>query len=593
MSSSNTIKGGSFLLGSISPEDIFLPEDFTEEHRMIQDTVRKFMATEVIPVKQQFEKQDYALARSLLVKAGELGLLGIEISEEHGGLELDKISSTIVSEETSKFGSFAITMGAHMGIGTLPIVYYASPSLKAKYLPRLATAELVGAYALTEPGSGSDALSAKTKAVLSADQKHYVLNGNKMFITNGGFADLFVVFAKVDGEKFSAFVVERAFPGVSTGAEEHKLGIKGSSTTTVNLDNVHVPVENLLGEVGNGAKIALNILNIGRFKLGAGCTGSCKDVIDNTLKYTSERQQFGKTINQFGLIQEKIGRMVVKTFLTESMSYRTIGHIQKLVDGIDKTSPEAKSLVLKSIEEFSIECSIIKVFGSEALAFVADEGVQCFGGYGYSQDYPAELPYRDARINRIFEGTNEINRLLITGMLVKKGVKGELDMLSAMAAVQAEITGLPTMTEDTDELLGPEKIMIANAKKAVLLASGAGMKKFKLKLNDEQELLAVVADCIIEIYALESAYLRALKLARRFGEDKVSLILDIVRLAAVDAMLKIDGRIKEGAASIAAGDELRMLLMAFKRFMKFIPVDTKTLRRKVAAHMIEQGRYSL
>jgi alkylation response protein AidB-like acyl-CoA dehydrogenase len=593
MSSSYKIKGGSFLLGSASPEEIFTPEDFTEEHRMIQDTVRKFMTNEVLPLEKEFEAKDNVLARSLLVKAGELGLLGIEISEDYGGLELDKISSTIVSEETSRFGSFAITMGAHMGIGTLPIVYYASPFLKEKYLPRLATAELVSAYALTEPGSGSDALSAKTKAVLSEDKTHYILNGNKMWITNGGFADIFVVFAKVDGDKFSAFVVERAFPGLTTGAEEHKLGIKGSSTTTVTLDNVKVPVENLLGEVGAGAKIALNILNIGRFKLGAGCTGSCKDVINNTLKYTSERQQFGKTINQFGLIQEKLGRMVIKTFLTESMSYRTIGHIQKLVDAIDKTSPEAKSQILKSIEEFSIECSIIKVFGSEALAYVSDEGVQCFGGYGYSQDYPAERPYRDARINRIFEGTNEINRLLITGMLVKKGVKGELDMLSAMAAVQAEITGLPTMTEESGELLAAEKAMIANAKKAVLLASGAGMKKFKLKLNDEQELLAVVADCVIEIYALESAYLRALKLASRLGEDKVGLILDIVRVAAVEAMLKIDARLREGAASIAAGDELRMLLMAFKRFMKFFPVDTKTLRRKIAAHVIEQGRYSI
>lgn len=592
MNLNQNLKGGGFLLGPVAPEEIFIPEDFTEEHRMIQDTVRKFMEAEVLPFPDKFEKTDYALARSLLLKVGELGLLGIEISEEHGGLGLDKISSTIVSEETSRNGSFAITMGAHIGIGTLPIVYYGSAFLKEKYLPKLAMAEWVGAYALTEPGSGSDALAAKTKAVLSPDKKHYILNGNKMWITNGGFADLFVVFAKIDGEIFSAFVVERAFPGVSTGSEEKKLGIKGSSTTTVNFDNVMVPVENLLGEPGMGGKIALNILNIGRFKLGAGCTGSCKDVINSVLKYTAERKQFGKSINQFGLIQEKIARMAVKTFLTESASYRIIGQIQKLVDAIDKSASDAELQVLKSIEEYAIECSIIKVYGSESLGYVSDEGVQCFGGYGYSQEYPVERPYRDARINRIFEGTNEINRMIIPGMLLKKGMKGELDILKAIMAVQAEITEFPAIAEDSGELLEQEKRLVANAKKAVLLAAGAGMKKFKTKLTDEQELLGVVADCIMEIYALESGMLRALKLTALHGEAKTSLLLDMVRVAAVEAMLKIDARLKEGAAAIATGDELRMMLMAFKRFMKFMPADTKALRRRIAAQLIEQGRYS-
>jgi alkylation response protein AidB-like acyl-CoA dehydrogenase len=586
-------KGGSFLIEQHEQKDVFTPEDFTEEHRMIQDTVRKYVDGEVMPVKAELEKINYELARGLLQKAGELGLPGIEIGEDFGGLDMDKISATIVSEEVSRTGSFAVTLGAHSGIGTLPIVYYGNKAQKEKYLPKLAVAELVSAYALTEPGSGSDALAAKTKAVLSDDKKYYVLNGSKMFITNGGFADLFIVFAKIDGEQFSAFIVERGYEGVSTGEEEKKLGIKGSSTTVVNLDNVKVPAENLLGEPGAGVKIALNILNIGRFKLGAGCIGASKNVISEAIKYTSEREQFGKALNQFGMIQEKLARMGVKTFVGESAVYRTIGLIQKLVDSIDKTAEDAGTRILKSIEEYSIECSIVKVFCSEVLDYVTDEGIQCLGGYGYSQEYPMEVAYRDSRINRIFEGTNEINRMLIPGMLMKKGMKGELDVMSAVSAVQKEITEFPSLAEETGELLEQEKKLIVSAKKAVLLASGAGMQKFGEKLQEEQELLGMVADCIMEIFALESTVLRALKITGEKGEDKAGLYLDIARVYSVEAAFKIDARLKECAASVFAGDELRVLLMAFKRFMKFTPVNTKELRRKIAAHLIEQGRYLL
>jgi alkylation response protein AidB-like acyl-CoA dehydrogenase len=586
-------KGGSFLLEHVEPQDIFTPEDFTEEHRMIQDTARKFVEQEVNPQRDKIEKIEYDVIRSLLKKAGELGLLSIDIPEEFEGLGLDKISGMIVAEEGGRAGSFSVTMGAHSGIGTLPIVYYGTKEQKAKYLPKLGNGEYGGAYALTETGSGSDALSAKTKAVLSEDKKHYILNGSKMFITNGGFADVFIVFAKIDGEKFSAFIVERGFEGVSTGEEEKKLGIKGSSTTILNLDNVKVPVENLLGEPGMGVKIALNILNIGRFKLGAGAIGGSKDTLSKAIQYTSERQQFGKSINQFGMIKEKLARMATKIFVAESAVYRTVGLIQNLVDSIDKNAEDAEKQILKSIEEYAIECSIIKVFGSEVLDYVVDEGVQCYGGYGYSQEYPMEVAYRDSRINRIFEGTNEINRMLMPGMLMKRGMKGELDVMSGIKAVQKEITEFPALVEETGELLEQEKRIIANLKKAILLCSGAGAQKFGDKLQHEQELLGVIADCIMELYALESVVLRALKIAEAKGEEKAKLYIDIARAYAVESAFKVDARLKEGAASIYEGDELRILLMAIKRFLKFTPPNVKEIRRSIADHLIEAGTYQL
>ncbi|MFH1762318.1 MAG: acyl-CoA dehydrogenase family protein [bacterium] len=593
MSRKEYTKGGSFLISQVEPQDIFTPEDFTEEHRMIQDTVKKFIAGEVVPNNDKIEKLDYDLLKELLKKAGELGLLGLEIGEDFGGTDLDKISATIVAEESAVSPSFSVTMGAHSGIGTLPIVYYGTKEQKEKYLPNLAAGECVSCYALTEAGSGSDAMGAKTKAVLDDDKKNFTLNGSKMFITNGGIADLFIVFAKIDGEQFSAFIVEREFKGVSTDKEEKKLGIKGSSTTVVNLENVKVPAENLLGEPGMGTKIALNILNFGRFKLGAGCIGACKNTISNVLKYTSEREQFGKTINRFGMIQEKIANMAIKTYAGESAVYRTTGLIQKLVDTIDKSAEDAQKKILKSIEEYSIECSIIKVFGSEVLDYVVDEGVQCYGGYGYSQEYPVESAYRDSRINRIFEGTNEINRMLIPGMLLKKGMKGELNLMAAVKEVQNEITEFPGLAEETGELLEKEKRLIANAKKGILLISGAGTQKFGMALQDEQEFLGKAADCIMELYALESVVLRALRIASYKGGKGASLYLDIAAVYAMEAAFKIDARLKECAAMIYEGDELKVLLSAVKRFLKYVPVNTKILRRNIALHLIEQGRYLL
>ncbi|MBF0430062.1 MAG: acyl-CoA dehydrogenase family protein [Fibrobacteria bacterium] len=593
MSDQKYVKGGSYILGPSDPKQVFTPEDFSEEHVMIQDTARKFVDGEVTPVRDEIDKINYDISQDLMAKAGELGLLGIEVEEDFGGIDLDKVTSTIVSEELGRAGSFCVTMGAHSGIATLPIVYYGTKEQKEKYLPLLSSGEWVGAYALTEPGSGSDALAAKTKAVLSDDKKHYVINGSKIFITNGGFAKCFIVFAKIDGEQFSAFIVERSFEGLSVGEEEKKLGIKGSSTTVVNLDNVKVPVENLLGEPGIGAKIALNILNIGRFKLGAGALGAAKDVVDKAVKYTSEREQFGKTINKFGMIQEKLAKMATRTFAAESMVYRTVGLIQSLVDTIDKSAEDAKRQILKSIEEYSIECSIVKVYGSEMIDFVSDEGLQCFGGYGFSQEYPMERAYRDSRINRIFEGTNEINRMLIPGMLLKKGLKGELDVLAAVNAVQKEITEFPSLAEETGEILEQEKRLLMNAKKAVVLASGAGVQRFGAKLQKEQELLGMVADCMIEVYALESVILRTLKLVEAKGEEKAARYIDIAKLCAMEAAFTIDAKLKEAAASVLEGDELKIILSAFKRFMKFVPINAKTLRRNLAAHLIEQGRYNL
>ena len=587
------LKGGSFLLEESQPGQIYTPEDFTEEHRMIKDMVQKFVTNDLMPKLDQIEKLDYDLTLSLMKRAGELGLLGVDVSEEYGGVGLDKISSAIVAEELGRAGSFSVTIGAHTGIGTLPIVYYGTREQKEKYLTRLLSGEYVGAYALTEPNSGSDALSVKTKAVPSDDKKYYILNGTKQFITNTGFASLFIVFAKINGDLLSAFIIERSFEGVSFGEEEKKLGIKGSSTEAVNLDNVRVPAENLLGKEGDGTKIALNILNIGRLKLGVGCLGNCKEVIGGALDYTSQREQFDKSINQFGLIQEKLANMAIQTYALESAAYRTVGLIQKLVDNIDLKAEGAGHDILKSIEEYSIECAIMKVFGSETLDYVADEGIQCLGGYGYIQEYKMERVYRDARINRIFEGTNEINRLVITGMLMKKGLHGELKLMEAIKSIQKELMEFPTLSEETDELLEHEKCILTKMKKSVLLVAGAALQIYGKEIAEEEEILAMVSDCIIEIYVLESILLRTLKFAEANGKEKAGIYLDIARAYCLDATLKVDGRLKVAAAATYEGDSLRVLLGALKRFLKYTPSNVKEMRRNIAKHLIETGRYQL
>lgn len=584
----DVVKGGSFLIQDTKPEDIFTPQDFTDDQLAIADVAKKFMENEVIPKVDQIEAHNWDVSVSLLKAAGDLGLLSFDIPEEFGGMGVDKTSSVLISENFSRQGSFAVSIGAHTSIGSLPIVYFGNQEQKEKYLPRVATGELIAAYALTEPNSGSDALAAKAKAVLSPDGKHYILNGTKMWISNGSFADVFVVFAKVDGDKFTGFIVERGYPGVSTGNEEHKLGIKGSSTTTVILENAMVPVENVLGEIGKGHKIAFNILNIGRFKLGAGSVGGNKNIIPVAVKYANERKQFNKSISEFGLIKHKLAEMTIKTYACESMTYRTSGLIDKYIETIDKNDPQQ---VLQAIEEYAAECSIIKVYGSEILGYVADESVQIFGGYGYSEEYPVARYYRDARINRIFEGTNEINRMLVTGMFLKKAMKGELPLMQAGMKIMEEIMSFPSFDEEEETLLSVETKLVANAKKAALLAAGVAVQKFMTKINDEQEIMAGLTDAIMEIYAMESTLLRTLKLAKTKGEKEAEYQIDATRVFINDAVQRLEGFCKNVVAAISSGDDLRMQLAALRRFTKLTPINTIELRRKIADKVIAEEAY--
>ncbi|HET9180075.1 MAG TPA: acyl-CoA dehydrogenase family protein, partial [Terriglobia bacterium] len=459
------IKGGSFLIEQRMPEEVFTPEDVTDQHRLIGQTAEEFMQEEIVPRVRQIEGKDTALLRELLKKAAEIGLSATDIPEKYGGLELDKISSIVVAEKTARNGSWTATIGAQAGIGVLPIAYFGTEQQKEKYVPRLARAEWVGAYALSEEGSASDALNCKTRATLSADGQHYILNGSKMWITNGGIADVFIVFAKVDGERFTAFIVERAFPGVSPGAEEHKMGIRGSSTTPVNFENVPVPVENVLGEVGKGHLIAFNILNVGRLKLGAGCVGAAKLLIAESVNWARQREAFGRKISEFGLIKEKLGEMVALTYAAESLSYRTGGLIDQRLEGVDLGAPDATGQILEALREYAVECSILKVVGTETLDWIVDEAVQIFGGYGFSSDYEVERAYRDQRVNRIFEGTNEINRLLITDMLLKRSMKGELGLISAAQKLMNEILGTPSgESREWEEPLGDAAAILEGAR---------------------------------------------------------------------------------------------------------------------------------
>lgn len=581
-------RGGSFLVESAAPADIFTPEDLNDEQKMIFKTTADFIAGEVVPRREEIEKLDFDLTLKLLRQAGDLGLLAADVPEEYEGLGLDKISSTVITEAFAKGGSFALSHGAHVGIGTLPIVLFGNDDQKKKYLPDLASGAKIAAYCLTEPGSGSDALGAKTTAILNAEGTHYVLNGTKQFITNAGFADVFVVYAKVDGDKFSAFIVEKEFNGVSTGPEEKKMGIKGSSTRPLILEDVAVPVENLLYEVGKGHHIAFNILNIGRYKLAAGCVGSSKAAIELASQYALDRKQFNTPIAKFPLIQKKLAEMNISTYVLESLIYRLGGQIDEALDGVDLLDGKA---VTAAIAEYAIECSISKVFGSEAFDFVADEGVQIHGGYGFIAEYPIEQFYRDSRINRIFEGTNEINRLLIPGTLVKKAMKGELPLLQAAQALQGELMALMPSMIDESETLAVETDLIEKAKKIFLFAGGYAVQKYQTQLDKQQEILSNLADIIIEIYAAESALLRAKKQLEKDGEEKAKLKVAMTQVFVNDAFARIEITARETLATMEEGDMLKTQLSILKKLTRYTPANTTAIKRELAAQVLDTAGY--
>ncbi len=568
-------KGGAFLLEQRQPGEIFTPEDFTDEHRAIAKTAEDFWTREVVPNLEAIQHQEPGVAIRVLKKSAELGLTAVVVPERFGGMEMDLTSAMVVAEVVSRDGSYSGWHGAHAGIGTMPVMLYGTEAQKTRYLTKLASAEMIGAYCLSEPQAGSDALAVKTRADLSADGTHYVLNGQKMWITNGGGADLYTVFAKVGGEKFTAFLVERAFPGVSPGAEEKKMGIKGSSTTAVYFDNVKVPVENVLGEIGRGHIIAFNILNLGRLKLGPFAVGGCKNVIRVCLKYAQERKAFGKSICEFGMIQHKLAEMAIKTYAAETMSYRVVGLIE--------AEQAAGQDLLKSVEEYATECSYIKVFASEALDYVVDEGVQIHGGYGFHQDYAVERAYRDSRINRIFEGTNEINRLLATGMMLKRAQRGQLPLVEAVKKLQAELLSGPAANGGGGD---EEAKLVANAKKAGLFVLGVAYQRFLTAMEEQQEVMAGITDVLMNAFAMESVYLRTQKLGAK-GTNAAAMSAVFLR----EAMEQIESSARTVIAACAEGDSLRMNLAVLKRFTKFEPVNSIELRRGIAKRLLEAGKY--
>jgi butyryl-CoA dehydrogenase len=587
------ISGGSFLLEERQTADVFTPEDFSEQHRMIGQTAEEFSVNEILPQAEKIEHKDYSVSRDLLKKAGDLGLSGVEVPEAYGGLEMDKVTAAIIADHIAKYAGFATTWGAHSGIGMLPIVYFGTEEQKKKYLPRLAAGETVGAYALSEATSGSDALNCRARAVLSPDGKHYILNGEKMWITNAGFADLFTVFAKIDGEKFSAFLVERGFPGFSTGAEEHKMGIRGSSTCPVILNDCKVPVENLLGEIGKGHVIAFNILNVGRFKLGAMCVGGARVSIESAVSYAKQRKAFGKTIGDFGLVREKIANMATLIYVGESLVYRTVGMMDELLSQIDSASPEAAKEQRKAIEEYAVECSILKVWGSEMIDYVVDETLQIYAGYGFVEEYPAERAYRDARINRIFEGTNEINRLIITGFLLKRAMSGQLPLMPAIKKLMDEVLSGPSMGEEIEGPLAEERKLVAQAKKLGLFVSGAATQKYMAAIQDQQEVMGAIADMTIEIYAMESAVLRAQKMLEQKGEAASALPVAMTQVYLTQALEKVEAAARKVIAGVAEGDMLRTQLAIVRRLSKHEPFNTIALRQQIAQKTIDAGKYTL
>jgi alkylation response protein AidB-like acyl-CoA dehydrogenase len=587
------ISGGSFLLEERKPDDVFTPEDFTEQHLLIAQTADEFAGNEIIPNIEKMEHKDFSITRDLLKKAGELGLSSAEIPEAYGGLEMDKVTAAVIADRIAKYAGFATTWGGHTGIGTLPIVYFGTEEQKKQYLPRLAAGELVGAYALSEASSGSDALNCRARAELSKDGKHYVLNGEKMWITNAGFADLFTVFAKVDGEKFTAFLVEKSFPGFSIGAEEHKMGIRGSSTCPIILNDCKVPVENMLGEIGKGHVIAFNILNVGRFKLGAMCVGGARLSLENAIGYAKQRKAFGKVIADFGLVREKLANMAVGVYTGEALVYRTVGMMDVALSEVDKSGADAAKETRKAIEEYAVECSIIKVWGSEMVGYVVDETVQIYGGYGFVEEYPAERAYRDARINRIFEGTNEINRLIITGFLLKRAMSGQLPLMPAIKKLMDEVLSGPSVGEELEGPLAEERKLVISAKKLGLFVAGAATQKYMQAIQDQQEVMGAIADIVIETYAMESAVLRAQKIAERNGENAAFLPIAMTRVYLSQAMEKIEAAARKVIAAVADGDMLRTQLAILRRLAKHEPFNTIELRQQIAHKVIERGRYTL
>ena len=587
------ISGGSFLLEERQTTEIFTPEDFTEQHQLIGQTTEEFAVNEILPNVERIEHKEFQVTRDLLKKAGELGLSGVEIPEAYGGLEMDKVTAAVIADHIAKYAGFATTWGGHSGIGTLPIVYFGTEEQKKKYLPRLATGELVGAYALSESTSGSDAMNCRARAALSKDGKHYILNGEKMWITNAGFADLFTVFAKIDGDKFSAFLVERGYPGFSVGAEEHKMGIRGSSTCPIILNDCKVPIENLLGEIGKGHVIAFNILNIGRFKLGAMCVGGARVSLENAVGYAKQRKAFGKVIADFGLIREKIANMAALIYVGESLVYRTVGMMDAALSEVDKASTDALKETRKAIEEYAVECSIIKIWGSEMIDYVVDEAMQIYAGYGFVEEYPAERAYRDARINRIFEGTNEINRLIITGFLLKRAISGQLALMPAIKKLMDEVLSGPSMGDEMEGPLADERKLVAQAKKLGLFAAGSATQKYMQAIQDQQEVMGAIADITIETYAMESAVLRAQKLVESKGEKEAALAIAMTRVYLTQAMEKIEASAKRILAAVAEGDMLRTQLAILRRLAKYEPYNTIELRQQIARRAIEVGKYSL
>jgi len=583
-------KGGSFLLESPAAQDVFTPADLTDDQKLIGQTAEEFVVKEVLPVAKDLEAKKPGLMPELVKKAAELGLMSGGTPEEYGGAGLDKVATTILTEKISMYGGFAVTHGAHAGIGTLPIVYFGTEEQKKKYLPKLASGEYIGAYALSEPQAGSDAQNLLTRAELNKEGTHYVLNGQKMWITNGGFADLFIIFAKVNGEKLTAFIVERNFPGCKPGNEEHKMGIHGSSTTPIFLENCMVPKENVLHEIGRGHIVAFNVLNAGRFTLGASCVGGAKQVLIAASKYSKERKAFGKQIGDFGLMKEKLAEMAIQIYAVESMLYRSAGYMEAAMHAAAGSGDKTQH-TMKALEEYAIESSIAKVYGSEMLDFVVDEAVQMFGGYGYHEDYPVSRAYRDSRINRIFEGTNEINRMLIIQMLMKRAMGGQLPLIPAAMKLADEILAGPSFEEAPEGVLAEEARVVANAKKMFLQAAGGTVQKFREKLADEQELIGALANMVMEIYAMESSLLRAQKAAEGKGEAAAALLIDAARVFIADAAERADHEAKRAVAAVHEGDMLMTQMAVLKRFGKRPAVDTIALRRKVAAAVQAQDRY--
>lgn len=586
----NYVKGGSFLVEDVALDEVITPEDFTDEHLMIAKTTEEFVVNEVWPLLEKIENHEFEHSLHLMKKASELGLLATDVPEKYDGLGLDKISSALIGEKMSLAGGFSLTHGAHVGIGSLPIILFGNEEQKKKYLPKLASGEWIAAYALTEPGSGSDALGAKTSAKLNDKGTHYILNGEKQWITNAGLADVFIVYAKIDGEKFTAFIVEKSYPGVSVGAEEKKMGIKSSSTRTLILEDVHVPVENVLYEIGRGHVVAFNILNIGRYKLGIGTVGASKRALELAIQYTNQRKQFNTPISGFNLTKEKLATMASTLYASESLNYRTVGYYENRLNVLSEEEQDDPNAIAKAVSEYAIECSIAKVFGSETLDYIADEAVQLHGGYGFMSEYEVERIYRDSRINRIFEGTNEINRLIIPGTFMKKALKGELPLLQVAQNLQQEIIML--MPEEvSDEALAQEKYLVKNGKKIGILVAGIAAQRFGTKLEQEQEVLVNIANIANLIYAMESCVIRTAKAIEREGVEKAKQKLLYTQIFCQEAFEKIEKEAKDTIIASTEGDQTRMMLSALRKLTRHTPYNLITKKREAAAKLIEAEKY--